>query len=92
MQLYQVPGLGAGAVERPVDMLGRPVSTLVTKRIWSPLGSCLDPGNGKAFGVPGSYLVACRREAALAGLLVERAAGTMSSVASATARSRAALP
>ena len=76
VQFDQVLGLAAGAVERLVDMLGRPgLDTGNDEADIEALGGRLDTGTGAAIGAPRLRLIARLGEATQAGLLVERAAG-----------------
>src|SRR4030081_2535983 len=76
VQFDEVLGLASGAVERFVDMLGRPgLDAGDDEADVEALCGGLDPGAGAAVSVPGFRPIACLGEAAQAGLLVERAAG-----------------
>src|SRR5260370_1008120 len=76
VQLDQVLGLAAGAVEGLIDMLGRAgVEARDDKANVEPLCRRLAAGTGAALPLPGLGLVAGLGEAAQGGLLVEGAAG-----------------
>src|ERR1700735_4492388 len=75
VQFDEVLGLPSGAIERLVDMIGRPsLDAGDDEADVEALGSSLDPGTGSTVGVPGFRLVAGLSEAAQAGLLVKRTA------------------
>ena len=76
VQFDEVLGRPSGAVERLVDMLGRPRSrrSLYEADV-EVFCSGFDPGTDTAICLPGSRLVAGLGEAAQARLLTERAAG-----------------
>src|SRR3954470_6281327 len=77
VQFDQILGLASGAVERLVDMLGRPgLDAGDDEADIEALCGGLDPGTGTPVDMPGFRPVACLGEAAQAGLLVERPAGT----------------
>src|SRR6202163_4783348 len=76
VQLDEILRLAAGAVERLVDILGRPgLDVSDNEADVEALGGSLDSGAGAPVGLPGFRLIVGLGEAAQAGLLVERPAG-----------------